>query len=159
MKCRNCGTELNDEVKFCSNCGSKIENEKINGIGDSVDENIESDKQLETKLQEDTVDEEKSNKENQELSVTMLDKFKAHPIRFIMCIPFYILEIKLIIAFVIHADITDSESWITLISYSLAYMLFIWLIYGPINKSRLYREKELDNLEKRITKQIKDTNK
>lgn len=32
MKCLNCGTELNDNIKFCTNCGVEVKGEEVNNI-------------------------------------------------------------------------------------------------------------------------------
>ena len=54
--CTECGTELDDTVKFCSNCGTQVDADIVSNTNESVDNN--------NILNDDSINEEKSTKSN-----------------------------------------------------------------------------------------------
>ena len=71
-----------------------------------------------------------------------MQMFKEHPIRFIIALPFQLLGIKAALEFLSYGNF--SVGAIAVLFIELVVLEFIaWLAYGPINLSRLRRQKEL----------------
>ena len=68
MKCPNCGKEFNEKVKFCDECGEKIEKEEYNLEEDETVNEIE---EYEEDDKEQFI-EEKNKKKNKGLIITII---------------------------------------------------------------------------------------
>lgn len=73
--------------------------------------------------------------------VGLKEMFTAHPIRFIICVPFWLLEIKVFLTFCFTPITVEA---VIILIIKLAALTFVtWLGYGPMNINNLRRQKEL----------------
>jgi hypothetical protein len=77
------------------------------------------------------------------VEITEKERFRAHPIRYVLSIPFAVAEVYFLILFL------SEPSWGAFIELAViaAILSFLgWLVYGPLNAQRLKQEKQMETM-------------
>lgn len=83
-----------------------------------------------------------------DVEITFKDKFSAHPIRFILTIPLYGLTVYYLILLIGNFSL---GGLVTFIIATVFLTFWEWIVYGPINISKLKKEKQMEIMTEYIT--------